>query len=421
MSISELYDLYLHFPNICTDSRKVVSNSIYFSLKGERFNGNKFAKQALDSGCKFAIIDEKKYFTKGCILVPNVKACLQQLATFHRDQLSIPIIGITGSNGKTTTKELIHSVLSIQYNCFATKGNLNNQIGVPISVLEINNNHEIAVIEMGASEKGEIEKLCNIAKPDTGIITNVGLAHLEGFGSFQGVVQAKTELYNYIKKNKGIIFVNSEDKILLEKSKEIKRKLYGKSKSSDFSSKIIQEFPFISLQIGETSINSNLIGEFQFHNILATCIIGDFYKIGTNKLKVAIENYKPTNNRTEIVETNKNYIILDAYNANPSSMNHMIESFCKLKKNNKLCILGEMRELGEYSKKEHLSLIQKMKKEEEIETIFIGKEFTKVSNENTFINTDDFLENIGKYNLKDRTILVKGSRGIKLENLVDYL
>ena len=421
MSISEIYDLYVQFPNICTDSRKVVPNSIYFSLKGERFNGNKFAKQALDSGCEFAIIDEKKYFTKGCILVPNVKVCLQQLATIHRDQLTIPIIGITGTNGKTTTKELIHSVLSTQYNCFATKGNLNNQIGVPISILEINNNHEIAVIEMGASEIGEIKKLCNISKPDTGVITNVGLAHLEGFGTFQGVVQAKTELYNFIKKNKGTIFVNSEDKILLEKSKEIQRRLYGKSKKSDFYSKILQEFPFMSLQIGETTINSNLIGEFQYYNILAACIIGDFYKIDSNKLKLAIESYKPTNNRTEIVETKKNYIILDAYNANPSSMNYMIESFCKLKKSNKLCILGEMRELGTYSQKEHLSLIQKMKKEEEIETIFIGEEFTKIYNENTFINTDDFLENIDKYDLKNRTILIKGSRGIKLENLIDYL
>ena len=421
MKISEIYDLYVQFPNICTDSRKVVPDSIYFSLKGERFNGNKFAKEALDNGCEFAIIDEKKYFTKGCILVPNVKVYLQQLATFHRDQLTIPIIGITGTNGKTTTKELIHSVLSIQYNCYATKGNLNNQIGVPISILEINNNHEIAVIEMGASEIGEIKKLCNIAKPDTGVITNVGLAHLEGFGTFQGVVQAKTELYNFIKENKGTIFVNSEDRILLEKSQEIQRRLYGKSKKSDFSSKIIQEFPFMSLQIEETTINSNLIGEFQYYNILAACIIGDFYKIDSNKLKLAIENYKPTNNRTEIVETKKNYIILDAYNANPSSMNYMIESFCKLKKSNKLCILGEMRELGTYSQQEHLSLIQKMKKEEEIETIFIGKEFTKIYNENTFINTGDFLENIDKYDLKNRTILIKGSRGIKLENLVDYL
>ena len=273
---------------------------------------------------------------------------------------------------------------------------------------------------MGASEKGEIKKLCNIASPNTGVITNVE-PHLEGFGTFQGVVQTKTELYNFIKKNKGTIFVNSEDKILLEKSKEIQRRLYGKSKKSDFSSKIIQEFPFMSLQIGETTINSNLIGKFQYYNILAACIIGGFYKIDSKKLKLAIENYKPTNNRTEIVETKKNYIILDAYNANPSSMNYMIESFCKLKKSNKLCILGEMRELGTYSQKEHLSLIQKMKKEEEIETIFIGKEFAKIYNENTFINTDDFLENIDNYDLKNRTILVKGSRGIKLENLIDYL
>ena len=421
MEIKELYNIYKKHPIICTDTRKITKGSLFFALKGKNFNGNEFAKKAIKEGCSFAIIDEKDCENDQFIQVENVLQTLQKLAKYHRQNISIPIIGITGTNGKTTSKELIHYILGSEINCYATKGNLNNQIGVPISILEINDNHEIAVIEMGASEKGEIKKLCNISKPDTGVITNVGLAHLEGFGTFQGVVQAKTELYNFIKKNKGTIFVNSEDKILLEKSKEIQRRLYGKSKKSDFYSKIIQEFPFMSLQIGETTINSNLIGEFQYYNILAACIIGDFYKIDSNKLKLAIENYKPTNNRTEIVETKKNYIILDAYNANPSSMNYMIESFCKLKKSNKLCILGEMRELGTYSQKEHLSLIQKMKKEEEIETIFIGKEFTKIYNENTFINTDDFLENIDKYDLKNRTILVKGSRGIKLENLIDYL
>ena len=420
MNISELHNLFLKHSVICTDTRSIIPNSIFFSLKGENFNGNKFAKQALEKGCRFAVIDEEEYYTKGCILVNDVKEILQKLATYHRKYISIPIIGITGTNGKTTTKELIHYILSSQYNCYATKGNLNNQIGVPLSILEINKNHEIAIIEMGASKIGEIENLCNITQPNSGIITNVGLAHLEGFGSFDGVVQTKTELYNFIEKTNGTVFVNNEDRVLLEKSEKIKRVLFGKEKNSDFNAQITEEFPFVSIKIGRTSINSNLIGEFQFYNILAACAIGNFYGITTENLKKSIESYKPNNNRTEIVETEKNYIILDAYNANPSSMNSMIESFSKLERRRKLCVLGEMRELGEYSKKEHISLIEKMIKLD-IETIFIGEEFTNINNINSYKNTNEFLIEKNKFELNNRTILIKGSRGIKLENLVDYL
>ena len=420
MNISELYKLFLKHSVICTDSRSVIRDSIFFSLKGENFNGNKFAKQALKNGCRFAVVDEEEYYIDGCILVKDVKVTLQKLATYHRKQLSIPIIGITGTNGKTTNKELLHCVLSSQYNCYATKGNLNNQIGVPLSILEINNTHEIAIIEMGASEIGEIEKLSNISQPNTGIITNVGLAHLEGFGNLKGVVKTKTELYNFIEKTNGTVFVNSEDRILLEKSNKIKRVRFGKGTTADFNAQLIEEFPFISIKIGDTSINSNLIGEFQFYNILAACAIGNFFGITTENLKKSIEIYKPKNNRTEIVETNKNYIILDAYNANPSSMNSMIESFSKLERNRKLCILGEMRELAEYSKKEHISIIEKMTKLD-IETIFIGEEFTKISDINSYKDTVEFLKEKDKFKLNNRTILIKGSRGIKLEDLIKHL
>ena len=420
MNIPELYKLFLKNPVICTDSRSIIPDSIFFSLKGENFNGNKFAKQALDKGSRYAIVDEKEHYTQGCILVKDVKEILQKLATYHREHLSIPIIGITGTNGKTTNKELINCVLSTQYNCYATKGNLNNQIGVPLSILEINNTHEIAIVEMGASEIGEIEKLSNIAQPNTGIITNVGLAHLEGFKSFEGVIQTKTELYNFIEKTNGTVFVNSEDKILLEKSDKINRVLFGKDKTADFNAKVTKEFPFVSVEIDKTLINSNLIGEFQFYNILAACTIGNFYGINTDNLKTSIESYIPKNNRTEIVETENNYIILDAYNANPSSMNSMIESFSKLDRKRKICFLGEMRELGEYSNKEHISLIDKMAKLD-IESIFIGEEFTNISNINTYKNIREFIVEKEKFTLKNRTILIKGSRGIKLENLIDYL
>ena len=420
MNISELYKLFLKHPVICTDSRSIIPDSIFFSLKGENFNGNKFAKQALKKGTRYAIVDEKEHYTQGCILVKDVKETLQKLATYHRKHLSIPIIGITGTNGKTTNKELIRCVLTSKYNCYATKGNLNNQIGVPLSILEINNTHEIAIIEMGASEIGEIEKLSNIVKPNTGIITNLGLAHLEGFKSFEGVIQTKTELYKFIKKTNGTVFVNSEDKILLEKSNKINRVLFGKDKTADFNAEITKEFPFVSIKIDKTFINSNLIGEFQFYNILAACTIGNFYGINIENLKTSIESYKPKNNRTEIIETEKNYIILDAYNANPSSMNSMIKSFSKLDRKRKLCFLGEMRELGEYSNKEHISLIDKMKKLN-IETIFIGEEFINISHINSYKNICEFLKEKDKFILSNRTILIKGSRGIKLEDLIDYL
>ena len=420
MSIKELYNLFKNSSAICTDSRNIISDSIFFALKGGNFNGNKFAEQALINGSNYAIIDEEEYKTERCILVDNVKECLQEIAKYHRKKLNIPVIGITGTNGKTTTKELIHSVLSSQYNCYATKGNLNNQIGLPLSVLEINNEHEIAIIEMGASEIGEIANLSRIAQPTSGIITNVGMAHLEGFGSFEGVIQTKTELYRYIKETKGLLFVNSEDEILINNSMDIKRITYGIKSNSDFKSSIIKMFPFLSLQIGNTSFHSNLVGEFQFYNILAACAIGDFYNIHADNLKKSIEAYYPKNNRTEIVETESNYIILDAYNANTSSMNSMIDYICNLEIERKLCILGEMRELGEYSDEEHTRLVDKMK-DLKIESIFIGEEFLNIPTKYKYKNTQEFLKEIDRFNLKDRTILIKGSRGIKLENLLESL
>ena len=420
MTISELYKIYEEFPLICTDSRNIQKDSIFFALKGEKFNGNKFANKVIKNGCRYAIIDDREYNETNCILVNDVKSTLQDLAKFHRSQLNIPVIGITGTNGKTTTKELINNVLSSEYNCYSTKGNLNNQIGLPLSILEINKDHEIAVIEMGASEIGEIKNLCRIAKPNTGIITNIGKAHLEGFGSFEGVMKAKTELYHYLQENNGTQFVNKNDDLLILKSNEKKRITYGKESNSDFIATLTESFPFISIKTKDTEINSNLIGEFQYDNIVAASCIGNFYNISYQNIKKSIEEYIPKNNRTELIETENNNIILDAYNANPSSMESMIESFIKLDKPNKMCILGEMRELGKYSEDEHQKLINRMEISG-IESIFVGEEFLNLTKKNTYLKTSEIIDDITNYNLHNRTILIKGSRGIRLEDLVRYL
>ena len=328
MEILELYRIYLSNPNICTDSREVVKNSLFFAIKGENFNGNIFAQNAINDGCSFAIVDEKKYcVNQKFIFVKNVLETLQSLAKYHRGMLSIPIIGITGSNGKTTSKELISSVLNSELKCYATIGNLNNHIGVPLSILEINNDHEVAIIEMGANHEKEIEFLCEIAKPDHGAITNIGSAHLEGFKSLEGVIKTKNEIYKYISNKKGTIFVNSEDKLLLNLSESIDRITYGYN--GIHKGKIIKNTPFLSIKFNSTEIHSKLIGEYQFSNIMLAVCIAKKFKIADNNIKYAIEEYNPKNNRSEILYTDKNILILDAYNANPSSMRAMINSFAK--------------------------------------------------------------------------------------------
>ena len=420
MSITELYKIYLENPVICTDTRSIVKDSIFFALKGENFNGNKYAKKAILDGCKYAIIDDIKYKCNKCIIVTDVKKTLQNLAKIHRQKITVPIIGITGSNGKTTTKELVHSVLKTKYNCYYTKGNLNNQIGLPLSILEINKQHEIVVLEMGANQIGEIKNLCEIAKPNTGIITNIGKAHLSGFGNLNGVIKAKTELYKFINKNDGIVFINSSDKILNENCKSKSKITYGEKKNSNCKIIVKENSPFVSINYEKIDIYSKLVGSFQIDNIAAAICIGNFYNIPLLDIKKGIENYIPKNNRTEIIKTRNNKIILDAYNANPSSMNSMINSFQKLNEYNKLCIIGEMRELGHFSKEEHEKVINKLQKIE-IETIYVGKEFCNIINKESYLNTKKLIENLTKYNLKNRTILIKGSRGVALEKIIRFL
>ena len=420
MNITNIYNKYLSHPNICIDSRKIKPNSIFFGIKGEFYNGNKFAKQAIENGCYYAVIDDPEYESKNCILVKDSIKTLQALAKVHRKNLRIPVIGITGSNGKTTTKELINSTLSSSKNTYSTKGNLNSQIGVALSILEIDQTHEIAVIEMGANQIGEIKKLCEITRPTHGIITNIGKAHLEGFGNINAIIKEKTELYKFILKNQGIIFVNNDDKLLIKESKKNNIIRYGKKDNLEYSAKINNIFPFVSIVKDNKIINSNLVGEFQYYNILSACCIADHFNIHLSKIKKSIELYIPKNNRTEIVKTKNNDIILDAYNANPSSVKQMITYFSRLDKDNKICILGEMRELGKYSNKEHKFIIDYIENLN-LDAIFIGKDFNKIQSNNTFTSVSNFIKNIDEYNLKNKTILIKGSRGLQLEKLINYL
>lgn len=418
MNINKLYSIFKQHPIVCTDSRKIRNGSIFFALKGENFNGNKYALKAIQDGCRFAIIDEEKYKTgQNTILVEDALETLQQLAQFHRKQLVIPIIGITGTNGKTTSKELINSVLSSELNCYATKGNLNNHIGVPLSLLEINSKHEIAIIEMGANHQKEIEFLCDIVKPTHGVITNIGTAHLEGFKNLDGVIKTKNELFQFIAKNKGLLFVNAEDKLLLKLANKVEKTTYGHE--GDIKGEIKTTIPLLHINYKDSIIKSQLIGGFQYTNVMLAICIGDYFNISNDNIQQSIENYIPSNNRSQIIETKNNTLILDAYNANPSNMKAMLVSFSKQDYTNKLCILGDMLELGKYSKKEHQEIIS-LCKSLNLNCYFIGEEFQKVNDE-AFKNRQDFEEKIQKETIRGKTVLLKGSRGIGLEKLIEYL
>ena len=418
MNIKEIYALFQQHSTVCTDSRKITNGAIFISLRGENFNGNKYALKAIQDGCSYAIVDEKEYdIHQNTILVNNALKTLQDLATYHRNQLTIPLIGITGTNGKTTSKELINAILNSELSCYATKGNLNNHIGVPLSVLEINKKHKIAIIEMGANHQKEIEFLCNIAQPTFGVITNIGSAHLEGFGSLQGVIDTKKELYEFINYNKGHLFVNAGDELLLSLSKGISQITYGTS--GDIFGLITEITPLLSIKYNNEIINSHLIGDFQFDNILLAICIGNYFNVSNENIKKSIENYIPTNNRSQLVKTKKNTLILDAYNANPSSMKAMLSSFANQQYKNKLCILGDMLELGGESNKEHLDII-KLTNQLELDCIFVGEIFHSLTN-NSFKNKQELVKHIQGNNIHKRTILLKGSRGIGLEQLIKNL
>lgn len=417
MNIENLYELFSKYFLVDTDTRNIQKNSLFFALKGDNFNGNKFAKQALENGASYAIIDEEEYsLDSGTILVENVLETLQSLANFHRKQLNIPIIALTGSNGKTTTKELINAVLSLKYNTSATIGNLNNHIGVPLTLLSMTAKTEIGIVEMGANHMREIELLCNIAEPNFGYITNFGKAHLEGFGSVEGVIKAKSELYEFLRESNGNIFLYTDDQKQVEQSKGIE--------AIKFNSEIIQFIeanPFVTVQFKNELIKSQLIGKYNYNNISAAIAIGDYFDVSLKDIKDAIENYIPTNNRSQIINKDSNKIILDAYNANPSSMEAAIENFNQLEDKNKIVILGDMFELGNNSTEEHLKIAELAINSDFKEVYLIGKAFSTTGVKNAFIFEDfeAFKTSIKKLTKENTTILIKGSRGMALERILD--
>lgn len=428
-STEKIYKLFSEFPCISTDSRKIPQGSIFFALKGENFNGNKFAKEALQKGAAIAIIDEEEYyFSEKTVLVKNTLESLQDLARFHRQKLDIPILAITGTNGKTTTKELVSKVLSQKFNVSFTEGNLNNHIGVPLTILKMNSKTEFGVVEMGANHQGEIAELCSIADPNFGLITNVGKAHLEGFGSFERVKKTKAELYLHIKKYKGTIFLNANNSVLLKLAEGIQSRVtYGKN-NAEFTGEPIQSPPFIHIKAnfpkGVLYLNTNLIGDFNFENIMAAACIGNYFGVNPIKIQKALKEYQPKNNRSQLIKKGDIKIIMDAYNANPTSMQASIKSFISGFTENNYLILGDMLELGTSSGQEHIKILKQIQKYQITNVFLIGPVFTEVAknyNYKTFLNVDQFRIYLSENKIKKGNVLIKGSRGIQLEKVLDFI
>lgn len=427
MSIIDLYDLFIHNPQITTDSRNCPKGSIFFALKGDKFDGNQYAGKALASGCVYAVIDNPDYYIgERTILVDNVLKTLQQLAHHHRKVLGLPIIGITGTNGKTTTKELLAAVLSTKFNLLYTEGNFNNHIGVPLTLLRLTHDHEMAVIEMGASHPGDIKELVDIVHPNYGIITNVGRAHLEGFGSFEGVIRTKGELYDYIRRSKGKIFIKKENEYLQSIAKGIEQITYGNGDDAFASGQVVSCDPFLVFnwkQQGKLHIvETHMIGSYNLDNVLAAVAVGRFFKIPAERISRAIAAYEPTNNRSQFKKTDNNELIIDAYNANPSSMKVALDNFITMPVQPKAIILGDMRELGPTSDELHAEVVEQIKKGQFDKVFLCGEHFSKVGKEfSPFATTEAMVEELRKQPLKGYHILIKGSHSMGLEKLADIL
>jgi UDP-N-acetylmuramoyl-tripeptide--D-alanyl-D-alanine ligase len=439
LSLEELYKIYLQYPHIVTDSRKITRGCLFFALRGTNFNGNDFALQALENGAVYAIVDRESLAgTARCLYCTNVLETLQLLARHHRNQFDIPIIAITGSNGKTTTKELVYAVLSSHYHTHATQGNFNNEIGVPLTLLAMPEQTEIAIIEMGANHQGEIEFLCRIAEPTHGLITNIGKAHLEGFGGFEGVKKGKSELYRYLRDHRGLIFLNMNERHLSELAENTARKiLYARSQHPDrhhipVEGKFIAADPYVRMaflneQWELTEINSRLIGSYNFNNILTAVTLGKYFKVPSQKIKAAIEGYIPANNRSQLVQKGSNHFILDAYNANPSSMRAALEHFAHTTDDlPRIAILGDMLELGKEALAEHHSILQYAQQLPLQMLLLVGSTFSQSyqSAPGTDMPVICF-EQVGelkswfdKQHFENTRFLVKGSRGIKLEEVL---
>ncbi len=417
MKIADLYKLYAKNFLVDTDSRSIRKGSIFFALSGPNFNGNKFAEDALKKGADYAVIDDEKFNTSNkTILVKNTLETLQKLANYHRKKLNIPIIALTGSNGKTTTKELINSILSKKYNTVATKGNLNNHIGVPLTLLSMTSATEIGIVEMGANHLNEISFLCKMAEPNYGYITNFGKAHLEGFGSVEGVIKGKSELYNYIKNTNGSVFLNTDDSIQVSRSKGIKSISFNKE-----SIPFLGANPLVTIQFKNQLIKSMLVGAYNYSNIASAVVIGNYFNVSVTAIKEAVESYEPKNNRSQIITKGGTKIILDAYNANPTSMEAALKNFAALKEENKIVFLGDMFELGSSSGYEHQKIAELATSFDFNKIYLIGKAFstTLVKNALHFDSFESLKNSNPHINTNKTTVLIKGSRGMALERVLN--
>ena len=427
MKIEALHQLFLKAKSVSTDTRTLEKGMLFFALKGENFNGNRFAQKALDLGASYCIIDEVQNPNhEHYILVDDVLQTLQKLANYHRNYLNIPIVALTGSNGKTTTKELIYSVLKQRYNTQATLGNLNNHIGVPLTLLRMDESTEIGIIEMGANHIGEIAQLCKIANPNFGYITNFGKAHLEGFGSEEGVVKGKSELYDYLKQNKGTIFLNADDKKQVKQVGDYQNRItFSERESSDFTIALLKESPFLSIEINKTLMHTQLLGRYNFTNTAAAITIGLHFDVDLKSMKKGIESYIPKNNRSQIIKQNSNTIILDAYNANPSSVEAALKNFKTMEGDQKIVILGDMFELGKQSYAEHQSVIELAKSLDFSQLYLVGNHFFEhYQNYSNILFFKDFERlkiHLEDYPIKQSMVLVKGSRGMALERLLGFI
>ena len=428
MTIENLYKLFTECSGVTTDSRNCPPNSMFIALKGERFDGNGYARKAIELGCKYAIVDDPEQANgENILFVEDGLKALQQLARHHRRELGLPLIAITGTNGKTTTKELTASVLASQYTLLATEGNLNNHIGVPLTLLKLKKTHRIGIIEMGASKQGDIKELAEIAEPNMGIITNIGIAHIEGFGSPETVKLTKGELYDYIQKTDGLLFVNGADNTLMEMSAPIRRIIYGSAPNTIAAGEIDHSKPTLTftLRVGQTSqpVSTQLIGAYNLTNALAACAVGSYLNISINSMKEALEAYQPNNMRSQYKRTEKNELIIDAYNANPTSMEAALRDFAQRSNSNKLVILGDMKELGQIAEEEHRRIASLLNELDIGDALLCGEVFSSIASSTLrcFATTDELRRYIQNNNPTDKIILIKGSRSMKLESIVDIL
>jgi UDP-N-acetylmuramoyl-tripeptide--D-alanyl-D-alanine ligase len=425
MSIPELYSLYLKHPSIQTDTRSLKPGDIFFALKGPSFNGNSFAQKALDNDAAYAIIDEKEFLSGDkTILVDDVLSTLQQLAKYHREQFKIPFIAITGSNGKTTTKELVHAVLSSTYKTSTTQGNLNNHIGIPLTILRVPTDAEMAVIEMGANHQKEIEGYCRYTLPTHGIITNCGKAHLEGFGGVEGVRKGKGELFDFLRSTKGTAFIMKDYDYLREMSAGIENVITYGTADASVTGNVIQSEPFLEVGISKgaslPSIHTKLVGDYNLPNVLVAVTIGKYFNIPDERIRQSIEAYTPSNSRSQLVKAGDNEIILDAYNANPSSMKLAIENFARLHYTDKVLMLGAMAELGETSMDEHRQIIELIKKFKWKEVVLVGGDFLKINHPFTsFNNSAEAAQWWKQKNFHNTAVLIKGSRSQQMEKVLN--